>query len=105
MIRIISPIFFLFFLQGCIRFASKEDENLFIKKYILLKFDGQPCDNCTVDIQENYVYIISMDGKEIDRGKWELGNNLDFPTDFLKIENGPNHMIYSTDSVIDFINR
>jgi hypothetical protein len=98
-------IFLFFVLQGCGSFINKEDEKLYLKKYVLLKLDGQSCNNCIVDVQEGHFYVILKEGKEIGRGKWELGDNIDFPTNYLKLENGPNHMIYNTDTVIEFISR
>lgn len=85
--------------------VSSEDEKNFIKDYKLLKLDGEPCGNCIIRVLESHTYDIIKDGKVVGEGSWSLKKPIDLPGYDLKLENGPESMIYESDTVIEYINR
>ncbi|WP_130736512.1 hypothetical protein [Flavobacterium sp. J27] len=98
-------MFILFSFLSCNSFLSKENEKSFVKKYRLLKLDGEICNTCFIDVQENYIYKIFKNEKEIGKGEWNITLPIDYPGYVLKLENGPKCMIYDSDTIIDYIDR
>ncbi len=86
---------------------SRENEasKAYIKEYKLNRLDGKDCVNCFVKVNVNHHYDIIENSNIIGEGKW----NMDFESDagfyFLRLENGPLHIIGEKDSIIDYIDR
>jgi hypothetical protein len=95
----------VFIFLSCGYIPSEEDERPFIKQYNLLKLDSESCSDCAIDVQENHIYKILKNGKEVGEGEWHLKHPIDFPGFVIELENGPSWMIYENDTVIDYINR
>ena len=85
--------------------VSSKDEEPFIKEYKLLKLDGEKCQKCIVNVMDNHKYEILVNGEIVGQGSWSLKKPIDLPGYDLKLENGPESMIYESDTVIKFINR
>ena len=73
--------------------------------YKLEELDRKNCDNCKVRLYDGYTYDILVDDKVVGHGKWHIETAIDIPGYFLKIDNGPNWVVWEHDRLIEYIDR
>jgi hypothetical protein len=92
-----------------IYYEIKQDEYKASKKFLgdykLEILDRQKCENCKVTLKDGYTYDIFVNNKIVGHGKWHLETAIDIPGPFLKVENGPNYVIWERDRLIEYIDR
>ena len=81
--------------------ASKK----FLGDYKLNSLDREKCENCKVRLNDGYSYDIFVGDKVVGHGKWYLETTIDIPGYFLKIDNGPNYVVWESDRLIEYIDR
>ena len=86
---------------------SRENEaaKAYIKEYKLNRLDGKDCINYVVKVNKNHHYDIIENSKIIGEGKWHMDFESDAGFYFLRLENGPLHIIGEKDSIIEYIDR
>ena len=86
---------------------SRENEaaKAYIKEYKLNRLDGKDCINCVVKVNANNLYDIIENSQIIGEGKWNMEFESDAGFYFLRLENGPLHIIGEKDSIIEYIDR
>lgn len=99
----------LAFITGYFYYGMKQDEYKASKKFLgyykLEQLDRKKCENCKVELKDGYNYDIIVNDKVVGQGKWHLETAIDIPGPFLKIDNGPNYVIWETDRLIESIDR
>jgi hypothetical protein len=99
----------LAFITGYFYCGMKQDEykasRKFLGNYKLERLDRKVCENCMVKLKDGYTYDILVNDKVVGQGKWHLETAIDIPGHFLKIENGPNYVIWEADRLIEDIDR
>jgi hypothetical protein len=105
LIVFMSLVVFGIYVYSGMKSRENEAAKAFIKEYKLTRLDGKHCINCVVKVNDNHHYDIIENSKIIGKGKW----NMDFESDagfyFIRLENGPLHIIGEKDSVIEYIDR
>jgi len=76
----------------------------FLGDYKLEQLDGIKCDSCKVTLQNNYTYIIIEKRKIVGTGNWEIGEAMDIPPGWFKLDNGPG-IVWEFERFISSINR
>ena len=82
-----------------------EDSKKFLGDYKLERLDRKECDNCKVRLYDGYTYDILVKDKIVGHGKWHTETAIDIPGSFLKIDNGPNYVVWEHDRLIEYIDR
>jgi|688.fasta_scaffold638881_1 hypothetical protein len=77
----------------------------FLGDYKLNQLDREKCENCKVRLYENFHYDILKENKVVGQGNWNIETAVDIPGYFLKIENGPNYVIWESERLIESIDR
>jgi energy-coupling factor transporter transmembrane protein EcfT len=99
----------LVFLSGYIYYEKKQSENKAAKKfwgyYKLEMLDRKKCENCKVRLRDGYRYEILVNNKVVGKGKWHLETAIDIPGPFLKVDFGPNYVVWEHDRLIEYIDR
>ena len=73
--------------------------------YKLEKLDRNNCDSCKVRLYDGYTYDILVKDKTVGHGKWHIETAIDIPGYFLKVDNGPNYVVWEHDRLIEYIDR
>ncbi|HEY1202329.1 MAG TPA: hypothetical protein VGE79_15170 [Niastella sp.] len=84
--------------------TNKADPKI-LGDYKLNKLDGWKCENCKVNLREDYTYDIIVNNQVVGNGKWETKTAIDIPGEFLEIENGPSSIHWEENRLIEEINR
>lgn len=85
--------------------AEYEASKTFLGDYKLNKLDRNNCDSCIVRLYKSYTYDIIKNGNKLGEGKWHIETASDIPGYFLKVENGPNWVVWEHDRLIEYIDR
>jgi len=85
--------------------AEYEASKKFLGDYKLEKLDRKICDSCKVRLYDGYTYDILVKEKIVGNGFWHIETAIDIPGYFLKLENGPNWVVWESDRLISFIDR
>lgn len=76
----------------------------YLGSYKLKRLDCKECENCKIILHPNYTYDIIKNEKVIGEGQWDLEINSETGY-FLKLDNGPNYMMYDTSREVESIDR
>jgi hypothetical protein len=87
------------------RKSEYEASKMFWGDYRLESLDRKKCDSCKVRLYEGYRYDILVHDKVVGEGKWDIETAVDIPGYFLKVENGPNYVVWEHNRLIDYIDR
>ena len=85
--------------------GESEATKKFLGDYKLNRLDRKDCQNCTVRLNRDYQYDIIVDNEVMGHGKWSIESAVDIPGPFLRLENGPQSVIWEHDRVIPYIDR
>ena len=85
--------------------SELEASKKFLGDYKLERLDRKTCDNCKVRLYDGFKYDIIVQGKIVGHGKWHIESAIDIPGYFLKVENGPNWVVWEHNRLIEFIDR
>lgn len=84
---------------------KKRTAEKFLGDYKLNRLDRKECDSCIVRLYDGYSYKIFEKGKMVGQGKWRIETAIDIPGYYLKVENGPNWVVWEEDRLIEYIDR